>query len=87
MSNKRKLPKDRETTDYTVQDFVDDEVNKFGDLVKAVMAEAKEGGEHGVMIIVGETAFVSDLVPYGRVFQAGSMDAVDKLRQKLEQEK
>lgn len=86
MSNKRKLKKTKETTDYTIQNFIDDEVQKFGDKIEAVMKEAKEGGKHGVMIVGTEDVYVCDLVPYGRVHRAGSQEAVDKKRAQLEQE-
>lgn len=87
MSNKRKLPKDKPTTDYTVENFIDEEVDKFGAKIEATLAEAKEGGKHGVMIVANDDVYVSDLVPFGRVWRAGSQDAVDRLREKLEQEK
>lgn len=87
MSNKRKLPKDKETTDYTVQDFVDEQVDKFGAFLEKVIDDANAKGLHGVMVIATETAYECDLVPYGKVFRAGSQEAVDKLRAKTEQEK
>lgn len=72
----------KETTDYTVQNFVDDEVDKFGKEIEAVMAEAKAGGMYGVMIIDSEAkVYVSDLVPFGRVWRAGSSAAVERMRE------
>lgn len=84
MSNKRKLPKDKPTTDYTIENFVEDESAKFAALVEATIAQAKAEGEHGVMVVVGESAVICKAVPYGRVWQAGSQEAVDKLLAKME---
>lgn len=82
MSNKRKLQKkEAETTDYTMANLVDDAVESYGKRLEDAIAEAKAGGEHGVMTILesGE-AFVCDIVPFGRVWRAGSHAAVEKLR-------
>lgn len=88
MRRKRKLKqKEKAATTFTIQDFVDEAVDSFGAKLEKVLAEAKEGGEHGVMIVATEDAFVCDLVPFGRVWRAGSYDAVHKLRAKMEQEK
>lgn len=74
MSNRRKLKKLRKkeqaTTNYTVQNLIDDEVEKFGLKTEITMQMAKEGGEHGVMIIGTEQVFVSEYVPFGRVLHA-----------------
>jgi hypothetical protein len=77
-------PKDKETTDFTVQDLIDDAVEKFGIEVDIAMKLAQEGGKYGVMVVGTEAVFVCDLVPYGKVYRAGSMSAVDKLRQNRE---
>lgn len=82
MSNKRKIDKkEAETTDYTLQDLVDDAVDAFGKQIEKVMAEAKlEGETRGVMIVANEDVYLCDLVPYGRVWRAGSYEAVNKMR-------
>lgn len=85
MSNRKKLPKKKETTDYTLDDFVEDESQKWGDFVGSVMKEATEGGQHGVMIIATEKAFVCDLVPFGKVFHAKDSDAYDRFVASKEQ--
>jgi hypothetical protein len=85
MSNKRKLRKEKEakTTDYTVDDLITDAVDSFGTRLQAAMDEAKKTEKHGVMTILetGE-AFVCELVPFGRVWRAGSREAVQKMLDK-----
>jgi len=80
VSNKKKLPKAKEQN-YTLEDLVTDAVDAFGKQIEKVMAEAKAEGEtRGVMIVANEDVYLCDLVPYGRVWRAGSYDAVNKLR-------
>lgn len=82
MSNKRKLDKkEAETTDYTMANLVDDAVEAYGTRLQAAMDEAKKTEKYGVMTILetGE-AFVCDIVPFGRVWRAGSHAAVEKMR-------
>lgn len=84
MSNRKKLPKKKETTDYTLEDFVEDESQKWADYVDSVRVEAAREGKYGVMVINTEKAFVCDLVPLGRIMVAGSQEAVDKMRARKE---
>lgn len=87
MSNRKKLPKQKETTDYTIADMVEETVEHFGAHAQKVIDEANEKGEHGVMVIMSEfKVFECDLVPYGKVFHAGSSRAVDNMRITLAQE-
>lgn len=79
MSNKRKLPKTNDE-EYTIDDLVEDATEGFAARVSRIIAKANEEGKHGVMVIVGESAEISDLVPFGKVWQAGSQEAVDRLR-------
>jgi hypothetical protein len=62
--------------------IADNMATSFGARVDQVKAEAKEGGEHGVMIVGTDDVYVSDLVPFGRVWHAGSEAAVEELRNK-----
>jgi hypothetical protein len=78
MSNRKKLPKKRETVDYTIDNFIEDESNKWAEYVQSVGRAAQEGGEHGVMVIGTEKAFVCEHVPFGRVFSARDQEAYDK---------
>jgi hypothetical protein len=86
VSNKRKLKKNFNDDDYTIEDLVTDATDSFAGLVARTIAEANEKGEHGVMVVVGESVEISDLVPYGKVWQAGSTEAVEKLRRKRDGE-
>lgn len=77
---KRRNRKSKKTINYTIDDFVDEEVDKFGKEIEAAMEEAMVDGKRGVMIVGTERVFVSDLVPYGKVYRAGSMEAVERLQ-------
>lgn len=78
MSNRKKLPKEKPTTDYTIEDFIDDESQKWADFVESIRLEAALKGEHGVMVIGTEKAFICEYVPYGKIFHARDQEAFDK---------
>lgn len=74
----RQAKKGGENLDKELDRVADRYATSFGAMVDQVKAEAAEEGLHGVMIIATESAHVCDLVPPGKIWQAGSQEVHDK---------
>lgn len=84
--NKERKEKEAAETRYTIENLIDDEVEKFGAFLQSVIDAANEKGQHGVMVVATETAYECDLVPYGKVYHAKSQRVVDNMRASLGKE-
>lgn len=81
---KRRNPTPKRTR-ITVTEAIERKVSKFGAELQATIDAAEAEGKYGVMVILeDETSFICDLVPKGKVFRAGSMEAVEKMRARME---